>query len=177
MRAWIGLPGVASGGSMRSVKLRAYIYIKVGPMAPAAAVLERPSVHHHRESAILSAIGSSSTAARYRMGSSINAASAARAARGCLPNAHPIAPWVAPGSAIKEYKEAMKDAAGCRVVRRSGVRGAGLSDCYAGSCNESSLCTCTTIEYSCWGLKCLHVATQPVSPCLSRSDVVFRVAS
>ena len=30
MRAWIGLPGVASGGSMRSVKLRAYIHICEG---------------------------------------------------------------------------------------------------------------------------------------------------
>ena len=111
MRAWIGLPGVASGGSMRSVKLRAYIiYVKVGPMAPAAVVLERPSVHHHRVRALLSAIGSSSTAAWYRIGGSINAASATRAARGCLLNVPPIAPCVAPGcSAINEYNEAIRE--------------------------------------------------------------------
>ena len=40
MRAWIGLPGVALGASMRSVK----VSVKVGPMAPAAPVLERLSV-------------------------------------------------------------------------------------------------------------------------------------
>jgi len=166
MRAWIGLPGVASGGSMRSVKLRAYIYIyvKVGPMAPAAVVLERPSVHHHRVSAFLSAFGSSSTAAWYRIGGSINAASATRAARGCLLNAPPIAPWVAPGSAINEYNEAISERCSGYRLRRPGRGSVRLLCRIAGCCNESSLCTCTTIVL---GLKCLQTRVPEIRQRLS----------
>ena len=114
-------------------------------MAPAAAVLERPSVHHHRVRAFLSAIGSSSTAAWYRIGGSINAASATRAARGCLLNAPPIAPWVAPGSAINEYNEAISERCSGYRLRRPGRGSVRLLCRIAGCCNESSLCTCTTI--------------------------------
>ena len=128
-------------------------------MAPAAAVLERPSVHHHRVRALLSAIGSSSTAAWYRIGGSINAASATRAARGCLLNAPPIAPWVAPGSAINEYNEAISERCSGYRLRRPGRGSLSLLCRIAGCCNESSLCTRTTIVL---GLKCLQTRVQIV---------------